>query len=1007
MQDRDVSGRLSSVDSTLPGLCSDALVWAGSFAFETMNFHGRTLVLTGGALAWVLALPAAAQGNDLALLVNRTQLAMDAEDWEEALRCSNTAIERFGKDRPFQTFGPQFGAIYFRKGLAEMKLAKWDEAMASFEICYRDFPNKQGSTDGNPFEKTALLQWAEAAMGGKRWEAAITGFHKFLKERDKTRDTYPHGVVYVGLAVCHYQLGKVSEGNENLEIAIRNKTKFSTSDDTVLSGFQALVTIAVAKHDEQVVLDFIRKNRGGLKLEPCAMWAYTPMWMKLAGDAAAAEMPYAALELYQFIPPVETALDDVRARLQSMGEHSNAPDRKKLETTLASLEASLHGKLSPEIARLTAVAVLHEKAGDFRGAYAALLQLEQFHPEAANREDNLLHLIRISSRVVSGSGTRSHAEIFLKAFPDSPNAPVVRRLLWTGLFQNGDYRICIEAAQPVLASLKPGTPEHDDCLFVLGGSYHHLGFDGEARPLLAKHVELYSESPHALQAAYLQAANETRLRSWEKASAMLETFLAKHPDPSGNPYLPYALCDLATCRAGQGRPEAALEELKRVTDRFQGSGIIEVACLMRGDLERSLGKTHDAEKSYHEALTAAEKHADREMTARSLAALVVLLGTSADDSRSKEVAALADRFWKPYAESSPDKARVAAASAIAMDVAGRGDEGLSRLRDVICEAAGNPMTPEFENLIGSYTEAYLRKHGPEQLKEHYDSFLGIPAENPAARALLRVAAISVFENRSKQAKEPAARQSAEDAVKSLFQQLKTGFAIKDLGNFVLVRIGDFLRNHTSTPREALPYYEEVIQRKDDSWRFAALMGRADVFGRSSNPTEIDKGLADYDRVIKESGDTGEREFSFYQTIVQLIAKKDFVKAEERARFYLDGGKSGFSRFAPQVRLCLARSFDGRKMADEAILAYSGIWSENANNAGVSASAMTGWLRLMWERGKPGDRQTARDKGREYLERTRSVKDKMSEDDQELWTEVESIVKSFENQPEIKNTPQPH
>lgn len=1002
MQDRDVSG---GFDLAAQGFRGFGL--AGSFESAIMNLHGRSFALTGAACAWVLTVPAAAQ-DDLVVLVNRIQLAMEGENWAGALALCDTAIERFGKDHPLETFGPQFGAIHFRKGLCEMNLAKWDDAMRSFEICYRDFPNKNGAAGGNPFEKMALLKWAEAAMGAKHWELAIAQFRKFVQERDKTRDTYQRGALYVGLAVCHYELGRIAEGNENLEIAVRNKARYPTPDSAVVSGFQSLVSAAIAKRDEQALLDFIHKNRGGLTLEPYAASLYTPVLMKLAGDAHTAGMPRAAVQIYQFIPPVETALDDVRARLQSMGNLSsvqdgpNTLDRKRLESTLASLEGMLRGKSSPEAGRLAAVATLHQKAGDLRGAYAALLQLEKFSSESENRENHLLQLIRVASRIAPHEETRRHAESFLMGFPDSPRTPEVRRLLLTTLFQNADYKACIEVGQPMLEKLKPGTPEHDDCLFVLGASYYHSGRHDLAEPLLEKQVTLYPESPHALQAGYFQASNETRRRDWEKALGLLEKFLAAHLDTSGNPYLPHALCDLATCQWALGRTEAARDSLKRATDGFPDNAIVEVGWLMRGDLERSIGMADAAETSYRKALEWAEKRGHRELAGRALSALVVLTrGRPVDAKRAAETVALADRFWKQYAEGSPDRTRVAAASALAYDVAGRGDEGLAKLRDAIAETVRNPGTEDLENLIRAYAEVYLRKHGPEQLKQHFHSYPGLTPEHPEAAAMLRLAVITAFEDASGRAKDPTAKQAADAEVKALFQQLKTGFAIKDLGNFILVRMGDFLRNHTATPREALPYYEEVMGRKDESFRFAALMGRADVFGRSSNPAEISKGIADYERVIKESPSAGEREFSVYQNILLRIARKDFAEAEAQARFYLDHEKSGFSRFEPQVRLCLARTYDERKMRDEAIMAYSTIIADPTESIGVSAAAMLGWLRLMWERNQAGDRRAAYEKGREFLERTRSLKDTISDDDRELWKEVEARVNSFESQPEVK------
>ena len=960
-----------------------------------MNPHGRSLVLTGSALVWVLAQPAAARNAELEELIYKTQLAINAENWESALGYCDKAIQRFGKDRPLEVFGPQFGAIHYRKGLCEMKLARWDAAMRSFEICYRDFPNKNGTDDGNPFEKMALLKWAEAAMGAKRWELAISQFRKFLKERDKSRDAFSHGAFYVGLAVCHYQLGRIPEGNENLEIALRNKERFGTPDSPIASGFQALVSAAIAKRDEQALLDFIGKNRADLELDSEGLLASTPLMMKLAGDVIAAGMQRAALAIYQLVPPLEKSLADARARLKEPG--ISPVERKKLEAAIKSLDESLKGDRSPEVARLTAIALLSEKTGNFREAYEALAKLEQLPGNPGAREEILLHLVQLSARTAPAADTRRHAEAFIRMFPESSHVAEVRRILLDSLFQNGDHEACIETGRPILASLKPSTPEHDEVLFVLAASLHYRGRFDEAGPLLDEHVKLYPQSSRAVQAAYLQACNETRRRNWDHAAGLLELFLTRYPDTSSNPYLPYALCDLATCHSALGKPAAALGNLKQVTDSFPDSSIIEVAWLMRGDVERSLGMADAAEASFLKALEISGKRGNRETAGRSIAALVFLLDQERGNKRSERIVELADRFWKDHAEVSPDKALVATAAVFAFDQAGRSDEGLAKLREVILEAARKPAAAELETLIRTYTAAYLIKHSRADLLAHFDTNLGLAPDQSSARALLRMAAIRVFEDHARRSANPDERKAAEATVETLFHQLTTAYPPKDLEDFTRIRIGDLLRCHTNSPGDALPYYDAV--KPDGALRFAAMMGRADVFARSGDPQTIRKGIGEYERVIRESGDAGEREFAFYQNIILRIAMKDHAKAAELAGFYLDREKSGFSRFVPQVRLCLARTFDERNMADEAIRAYAAIGTDLADHIGVSAPAMLGWLRLTWERNQPGDRKKARETGRAYLDRTKAMKDDMATDDRELWNEVETLVKSLEAQPD--------
>ena len=894
------------------------------------------------AMSLVLTVPAAAQEEDLGSLVNQTLAAMNEDKWEEALALNTQAVERFGKNQPLKLFGPRFGAIYYRKGLCELKLKKWREAMNSFEICNRDFPNSAGG-GGNIFEKMAILKSGEAAMGAKDWELAINQFQKFLKERDKTRDEYPQGSFHISMAVCHYELGRIPEGNEHLEIAIKNKARFPTPDSAIVAGFQSLVTGVILKRNEQALLDFIAKNRGELVIEPYAMQQYSRVFMKLAGDAVGAQMVRAAFALYQFVPTTDAAIDDTRVRLKSIGPLPKVADgtndliRKKLEADLAALEADRKGKKSTEMVKLAATAFLHEKHGNVRGAFTAYQQLEAYHPASEMREDNLYNLIRTSSIVAAAPDTQRYAEEFVKTFPNSQHVPAVRRMMLSALFYDGEYDTCIEVAAPMIEKLMPSTPEHDICLHVLGGSYFYTGQFEKAQPLLDKHVEMYPKSLFAVPAAYFRASNTSRLQFWSKAAGLLDEFLKNHPDTSKNVFLPFALFDRATCHYAEEQPEPALEKLSRIITEFPASNVIDQAYNLRGNIEQSLGNAAKAEEAYVKALEIAENRRNRTVAGESIFSLIAMLGDkkagTAETSRLKDAVPYADRFWKEYAEGSPYKARVAVAQVPALDAAGRGEQALERLREIITEMAKNPEAAGLEELINFYTAAYLEKHSPEELKDHYYNFPGISASDHAARALLRVAVIGVFEGVSKKSDDEARKRSADAMIKVLFQELKTDFAVKDLTNFILVKIGDYLRLNTATPREALPYYDEALSRQDQSYRFAALLGRADVYGQSANPTDIDKAIEDFTRVYTDSQEKPQREFSLYRIIELLMARKDFTKAAEQANIYLDREKSGFTKFSPQVELLLTKSFEEQKKNDAAIKSMEQIKREKEAASG--------------------------------------------------------------------------
>ncbi len=375
-----------------------------------MKFLRSILCLSVAFYACVLT--ANAQEAGLPRLMERTAAAMEAENWQEALELGQQALALANRSDARKRYGAQFGAVHYRKGLCEMKLKRWHDAMGSFETCYRDFPN-EGRDRGNSYQKMALLKWGEAAVGAEELGLALRLFAKFLDERDRERDLFSLGSFHISTAVCHYRLGHIAEGNESLEIAIRNKGNFPTPDMGIVAGFQELVSAAIVRHDEQVLLDFIGKNRGELVIDPVEMRRYDEVFLKLAGDALAAGMTRAALAVYQFVPSTEAGV--------------------------------------PEVVKLAAVALVHERNGNVRGAYAVYLQLERYYPKSVGREDHLYHLVRTASLLGEADCARLHAGRLLKDFPKSPHLAEIREA-GIAIPEN-------EAAADPVSHLEPGPTE--------------------------------------------------------------------------------------------------------------------------------------------------------------------------------------------------------------------------------------------------------------------------------------------------------------------------------------------------------------------------------------------------------------------------------------------------------------------------------------------------------------------------------------------------------------------
>ena len=985
-----------------------------------MNPFRRILSPLLGTLLAVtfVAAPAQAQLDDTPQSLNaQATNEMQAGNWEAAHKLLVKCTDRF-EAVALQLYGPQFGVTWYRKGYCELKLKMWDEAMKSFEICYKKYANKNVEGGGNVYNKKALLYWGQAAQGAEDWALAIRMYKKFLEERDKTKeaDSYPRGAFYIWMSICHFKLENIPEGIQHFETALKNKVAFATPEAGIVAAFQALVDAVIEKRDEKALLAFIDQNRADIVIEPYDMQPYSPLFLGLAGKAYNADMERSAFALYQLIPPTQVMLEDAESRLARLGGRIGIKDGARvirgqnLKDSIEILEKNISSGDPHEVIQLSATAFLHEKYGNIRGAFAAYEQLELVYTKSKKREKHLYNLTRTASMIGEILSTEKYGSLFLKIFPDSEHVPAVRRMMLTSLFYGGEYAKCIEIAKVMLPKLESSAPskEHDICLHVLGGSYYYTGDYKEAQPRLDRHVEEYPESSFELAALYFQASNYSRLQFWTKSAKLLDAFLAKHPDASKNIYLPFALYDRANCHYALDEPDAALAKLNRVESEFENAEIMDMAFNLKGNVLQSQGSKAEAEEYYLKALALAERRENDIVAGEALYYLVAMLGEKPkkkdDPNRMDEAVPYSDKFWEQYGDSSPYKAQVAVAQVYALGAAGRGEEALNRLRDVIAEMAMRPGAAGLEEAIGSYTEVYLESHTPDELKNHYYNFPKIQPSNKAARALLRIAVIGVFEDQIKEAADDEQKKiKAEAGIKVLFTDLKNEFDLKDLSNFILVRVGDFIRA-TNSPAEAIPYYGEVLSRDDKSYSFPALFGRAAVLAVGSKSDQA-KAIEDFKRVLADAQDRDDKDRALYQMIVTQMAMGDYEAAKENARLYLDREK-GYATHKMDVAMVLAQAYDELGMVNDALASYVGVWNTYKGALRVSVPALIRYMELLWQRNQTGDkvsdRQGAYNAGRSFIDLTRGILDKATPEEVEKWKELEQLVGEYVADPNVKS-----
>jgi len=946
--------------------------------------------------------------------------AMKEGKWDVALVEIDKGIAGYD-ERAVTKFGSKFGWFWYHKGYCELRLKKWGEAVSSFETCYTKYPNTgEGKMTGNFYEKLSILKQGDAEKGAGNFEKAVELYKKFGAERGP-KDKYDKGLYEISLSYCHAKLGNLEISRTHLENAIKYKkaSRKSPANGSIMTAFYALAEEAINKKDEETLLAVLKANRAYLALKPVHMYDYAPSFMKLAAQAYKADMKETAMTFYGMIPgdyetadEMKTAVKRLASYEKALREPSGALQKKALSDDLAALEDRARKGEGIDAVLLGAMAYVHEVNGNVRGANAAYRQLEKFHPKRPKREDQFYNLMRTTSMLGEIMEANALGETFLKDYPASKHVDSVRNLMLSSLFAKGNYKECIQVAEASLPKLTPKTEQHDLCLHVLGGSKYFLAEFGDAHDLLKEHQETYGkDSKFAMASLYMYGANLSKLQEWKAASTQLDKYLQEYPTSKDNPYLPFGLFDRANCHYAEEEMAGAQKMIERIGKEFPQSSIADAALNLLGNIHESEKDKLKAEEAYKKAFEQAKTRGNKGVAGEAAFYLVSLMGKEKSPEKLADATTYYDSYWSDYSEGSPYNAQVAVAGMAAMKSVKRGEEALTKLQQVISALARQPGAYGIEEAINSYTEAYLETHTPDQIKDHFYNFPDIDTDDKATRALLSIAVIGVFEDNLKAAKKEknaAAVTKAQANIKINFRRLDQNFKVQDLSNYILIRVGDYLRKNSASPRNALKYYNEIMGRENQEHRFAAIFGSAEILGASENGAEQDKAISLLEKVYNESEEKAEKEDSLYRIVTTSAKKGDWKAVEERSREYKKKEKR-YNKYTAEVSFLLATSFDKRKMVADAHQEFFSLRNTYYGFIKYSAPATKRMMEIVWKRNKPAageekksDRQLAYEDGWNYVDSTSRLLEKMTDEEKKLWEEVKKLVKQYESSGQIIN-----
>jgi len=950
------------------------------------------VTLATSSLVWVAPSTANAQ---IDVDVPNALAAMRAADWTKAKALFDVIIKRDGAEGKAK-FGGQFGVIWYNKGYTELQLARiaakggtekdieksqalYAESKSSFEQC-RQFPtDKKGE---NIYYFKSLLYIGQCQQAMRQFEPAITSFKKFIKDRDPQKvgkDTYPIGMFNINMAICHFRLEKpkLKEGITFYETALKNKDNpnrfYLVPNAAIVSAFKDFAAGAIKIKNETILVDFVNSNRGVLTLDPYQMYQFVPFFRKYAAEAFSVGMEEAAFTLYALIPGSVESKEDIadyekdllgydRPVIRDRFFNQNAVQSvEQVRRDLEHVTKAIRKGEPHELLALRSLAFTHESQGYVRGAYNAYKSMEKYYTKTEGREDNLYNLVRTSSLVGEILETEKFGQRFLKRFPESEYKEEVNKLMLVSIFYSGEYELAHKVAQELIDDLSEKTDAHDLCLHVLSGSKFYLGQFYDAHPLLMKHANLYPKSAYKVASQYFRAANFSRIEDWANAAIYIDKFLADYPDANENVYIPFALFDRASIYFAEEKLDDAISTLDKLEKTFPSSAVEDIAFNLRGDLHRSNDEKQEASEYYVKSRDLAKRRGNDIVVEEALYKLVSLHGAKKvgkeDNPNIKDAVVYYDEFWKGH-QGSPYRTQMSVAGLDALSAVGRNEEALKNVQVCISAMAKQDVAPGLEEAINTYGMHYLQSgNTADQLRAHFEDFPEVDADDTKAQALFRIAVIGVYEDVIKEIEKSEVPEDQQKVkllrtkIQVMFKDMDAKFAKKDLSEFILLKLADFISERTGNPRKALPYYEEVLSRKSNKYRLPAQFGVANILAKSEQSAEQNSALKTLTAVF-ETKDLGrdKKEKALYGMIEIHGKQKDWDLVIEKAVQYNKDKYRGDN--TPKVGLLLASAYEQKGERSKALGIYASLFQRYKRQWEYSIPALIKAAEFTRTDGKP-------------------------------------------------------
>lgn len=862
--------------------------------------------------------------------------------WENAHKMFEAIIGEWGNDSYYKNL-PAFGTVYYNKGFCEMKLKRYDDAVASFKTCHEDYKGvqKEDGTAAQPnvYEKTAVFQWAAAEQYQENWDEAIKRYLQF-KGLDPlpTKDHFNPAIFSLNLGICYAKKDDRAEAEKSISSAFNLAPRYGVNTSALWPGFLAVLESYVRAEketDTEGASAFVDKFGPPLLTEPLVHGYYSSRVLKLAQDAVGSGLLGLGWRLYGLVPKTADVL--LAGKLADPSETS-AAEKHALKT----FEENLAKGEPLEIATYFGLSKLYEAVGNVRAQFAIYDHMGTHFTKTQYRPSILYLATKTASDIGEMGDAQQHGLTFLDEFPDHELAPDVSALLLSSMFFNGEYERCIEIAGDLRPKFALGSAQRDLPDFVYAGSLYYLGRYKEAQPEIDSHVENYPESPYKENSTYYQASNLLKLYEWQRAAQLLDEWLKVY-EPQESALLDVAYLDRATCYFALSTPQndgnaKALDLAGRIVENFPQSSVLDRAHSLRGDVQQNEANFEAAETSYQAAITIAEEE-DHFITAA--AARMQLVPVAAAQEKHQEAIDHYDTFFAKYPESvyAPNAA-VGALQSFKEAAPQRVDEVLDRIKKIIVRLGQTNDSDAVERTLNAYTNFLLKEKKAPEVIDILDKFpneLGLKTLD----AWLLITKIGIIEERLQDDARMAAR------VKVYYESLENDFEKEELGDFILYQLGAKVAE--SNPMRAREWFQQVAASDDPEMAMRAQLQLARIGANSADRSLQDEAMSDLIRIRGNMGENAEVLSIATLTLARLYHDREkWTEANKEWRTYMEN--KSFREARSEALFKLGESFEKLGKKDEALVSYQQLVVLYAGQLDLSAEAVMRIAKIVWERG---------------------------------------------------------